>query len=59
MIVYAYYRVSTGTQDYESQKIGVIEYAKRNGITIDKEIIDDVLTIRKVNERQKNRRSGF
>lgn len=41
MIVYAYYRVSTGTQDYESQKIGVVEYAKRNGITIDKEIIDD------------------
>lgn len=41
MTVYAYYRVSTDKQDYESQKIGVVEYAKRNGLTIDKEIIDD------------------
>lgn len=41
MTVYAYYRVSTDKQDYESQKIGVVEYAKRNGLTIDKEVIDD------------------
>lgn len=41
MTVYAYYRVSTDKQDYESQKVGVVEYAKRNGLTIDKEVIDD------------------
>ena len=41
MTVFAYYRVSTDHQDYESQKIGVVEYAKRAGLTIDKEIIDD------------------
>ena len=41
MTVFAYYRVSTDRQDYESQKIGVVEYAKRAGLTIDKEIIDD------------------
>lgn len=41
MTVFAYYRVSTDKQDYESQKIGVVEYANRMGLTIDKEIIDD------------------
>ncbi len=41
MTVFAYYRVSTDKQDYESQKFGVVEYAKRAGLTIDKEIIDD------------------
>ena len=41
MTVFAYYRVSTDKQDFESQKIGVVEYAKRAGLTIDKEIIDD------------------
>lgn len=38
---YAYYRVSTDKQDYESQKVGVLEYCNRRGITIDKEILDD------------------
>ncbi|MBO5704732.1 MAG: recombinase family protein [Alphaproteobacteria bacterium] len=41
MTVFAYYRVSTDKQDFESQKIGVVDYAKRAGLTIDKEIIDD------------------
>lgn len=41
MTVFAYYRVSTDKQDFESQKIGVVEYAQRAGLTIDKEIIDD------------------
>lgn len=41
MTVWAYYRVSTDKQDYESQRIGVVEYAARNGIDIDKEVIDD------------------
>ena len=41
MTVFAYYRVSTDKQDYESQKIGVVEYANRMGLTIDKEIVDD------------------
>lgn len=41
MTTWAYYRVSTDKQDYESQKIGVVEYAKRAGLEIDKEIVDD------------------
>lgn len=41
MTVWAYYRVSTDKQDYESQKIGVVEYASRVGLAIDREIIDD------------------
>ena len=41
MTVWAYYRVSTDNQDYESQKIGVVEYCNRCGYKIDKEIIDD------------------
>lgn len=41
MTVWAYYRVSTEKQDYENQKVGVIEYAKRAGLTIDREIIDE------------------
>lgn len=41
MTVYVYYRVSTDKQDYESQKVGVVEYCNRCGYTIDKEIIDD------------------
>lgn len=41
MTVYAYYRVSTGTQDYKSQRLGVVEYCKRTGLDIDKEVVDD------------------
>lgn len=41
MTVWAYYRVSTDKQDYESQKIGVVDYANRAGLKIDKEIIDN------------------
>lgn len=41
MTVWAYYRVSTDKQDYEVQKFGVVEYAKRAGISIDVEICDD------------------
>lgn len=41
MTVYAYYRVSTDKQDYNSQKIGVVEYCNRAGLMIDKEVIDD------------------
>lgn len=40
-MIYAYYRVSTYKQDYESQKIGVIDYCKRNNYAIDKEILDN------------------
>lgn len=38
---YAYYRVSTDKQDYNSQKLGVLEYCNRIGITIDEEVVDD------------------
>lgn len=41
MTVYAYYRVSTDKQDYNSQKLGVVEYCKRASLNIDKEIVDD------------------
>lgn len=41
MTIYAYYRVSTEMQDYESQKVGVVEYCKRCGHNIEKEVVDD------------------
>lgn len=41
MTVFAYYRVSTDHQDYESQRIGVLDYARRAGLTIDKEFLDN------------------
>lgn len=40
-MIWAYYRVSTGRQDIDSQRLGVLEYAKRMGYTIDKEVIDE------------------
>lgn len=40
-MIYAYYRVSTDDQNYNSQKLGVEEYCKRCGYEIDKEIVDD------------------
>lgn len=40
-MIWAYYRVSTDKQDYESQKFGVVEYAKRSRLNIDKEITDN------------------
>lgn len=40
-MIWAYYRVSTDKQDYESQKFGVVEYANRAGLNIDKEITDN------------------
>lgn len=41
MTVWAYYRVSTDKQDYESQKIGVVDYANHMGLKIDNEIVDN------------------
>lgn len=41
MTVYAYYRVSTDKQDYNSQKLGVVEYCCRANLNIDKEVLDD------------------
>jgi DNA invertase Pin-like site-specific DNA recombinase len=40
-LIYAYYRVSSADQNYNSQKLGVEEYCKRCGYHIDKEVIDD------------------
>lgn len=40
-MTYAYLRVSTDKQDYENQKTGVVALAKRQGLTIDKYIVDD------------------
>ena len=53
MTVWAYYRVSTDKQDYKSQKIGVVEYAKRNNLEIDHEIIDDGVSGTVVAKRRK------
>lgn len=41
MTIYAYYRVSTDKQDYESQRFGVLDYASRCGYEIDEEVVDD------------------
>lgn len=41
MTVFAYYRVSSDKQDYNSQKVGVVDYCQKSGLNIDKEIIDD------------------
>ena len=40
-MTYAYLRVSTDKQDYENQKTGVVAMAKRMGMNIDKEILDN------------------
>ena len=40
-MVYGYLRVSTGTQDIENQKIGVVDEATRRGLVIDKYITDE------------------
>ncbi|MBR1544974.1 MAG: recombinase family protein [Alphaproteobacteria bacterium] len=41
MTVYAYLRVSTEEQDYESQRYGILRYCAYRGITIDKEYVDE------------------
>ena len=40
-MIYAYYRVSTELQTYESQKLGVIDFVNRMNWKIDKEYIDE------------------
>ena len=40
-MVYAYLRVSTDKQDYEVQKMGVDDFAKNHGWSIDEYITDD------------------
>lgn len=40
-MVYGYLRVSSDKQDYNNQKVGVDDLARRNGWTIDKYILDD------------------
>ena len=40
-MIYAYYRVSTELQNYESQKVGVIDFVNRMNWKIDKEYIDE------------------
>lgn len=40
-MIWVYYRVSTDKQDYNSQKMGIIEYCNRCGIKIDREVVDD------------------
>lgn len=40
-MIYAYYRVSSEDQNYNSQKLGVLEWCNRAGWKIDKEVVDD------------------
>lgn len=40
-MIYAYYRVSTELQTYESQKVGIIDFINRMNWKIDKEYIDE------------------
>lgn len=40
-MIYAYYRVSTSRQDYESQKTGAIQYCAQHNLNIDREFLDD------------------
>ena len=40
-MIYAYYRVSTDTQDFENQKLGVLKFCKNKNWNIDREIIDN------------------
>lgn len=41
MTIWTYYRVSSDKQDYNSQKVGVLDYCLKNNLKIDKEVIDD------------------
>ena len=40
-MIYAYYRVSTDKQDFENQKLGVINFCRQRNFIINKEYIDD------------------
>ena len=41
MKIHGYLRVSTDTQDFENQKVGVVEFARMKGWEIDSWVIDD------------------
>lgn len=50
-MIYAYLRVSTVLQDEENQRVGVDNYAKRQGLKIQKYIIDKVSGTKDPNRR--------
>lgn len=50
-MIYAYIRVSTELQSYESQKFEIENWCKRRGLTVDKWIEETVSGIRKVEKR--------
>ena len=52
-MIYAYLRVSTDKQDYENQKLGVINFCKNHNWIIDKEIVDDGISGSKEPEERK------
>ncbi|MBD5405431.1 recombinase family protein [bacterium] len=41
MTIYTYLRVSTDKQDYDNQRLGILDFCNKKGWDIDKEIIDD------------------
>lgn len=41
MTIYTYLRVSTDKQDYDNQRLGILDFCSKKGWDIDKEIIDD------------------
>jgi DNA invertase Pin-like site-specific DNA recombinase len=50
--VYAYCRVSTGKQDHDSQRIGILDYAKRSGLKVSEWVDEEVSGRTPVAERR-------
>jgi len=50
-MVFAYLRVSTDKQDLENQKLGILEYANKKGLQIDKFWEETVSTRKKLQDR--------
>lgn len=53
--VYAYCRVSTGRQDHDSQRIGILDYAKRSGLKVSEWIDEEVSGRTPIAERRLGR----
>ena len=42
-MIYVYYRVSTNQQDYQNQRLGILDFCKRRNLKIDKEYIEKAI----------------
>lgn len=52
-MIYAYLRVSTDKQDYENQRLGIVQFCEKRNWIIDKEIVDDGISGAKEPEERK------